>query len=466
MGTVGTTSYDGNIFGGGRNYSRKNYTAGRVRGNDTVTMCGGTILGSIFGGGRLAITGCGLYGFMPTSGGKYSTMLDGDDHGNIYVKVNGGTIGNERVIDTFLTHPMGDVYGGGKGTIEGLNIANHPKAASLLLSVAKNATVIIADSIDNGTFVSRPTILGSVYGGGELASLGHHEWKMGSYTGSNESIGDIELKKGSGKATVTVSGGTIGASKAMMRYEIAAGEGNYNFKYNDDRGHVFGGGEGKAFNPTDYDTINPGTSGHNYKSLLDLVATVGETAVTISDTVYGGGMNGHVLGNTKVTVSGGQIGAGYNPQTGEEQAMYAKNKFFNPFTYFGESHSSYTDVAEQDALFECYHWVYDSIFQRPFDPIKLKNEEGYRPTNGETWFGSVYGGGSGYYPYITKVAGTSRDTTIWNPEAGKVYGDAEVNITGGHILSNVYGGCQTTEVGTYDTVDANYHASHPAMAQP
>ena len=470
MGTDGTTSYDGNIFGGGRNFSARNYSAGRVRGNDTVTMCGGTILGSIFGGGRLSLTGCGVRGFAPTGEtDTYTDMLDGDDHGNIYVKVNGGTIGNERVIDTFLTQSMGDVYGGGKGTLDSLNVVGHPKAASLLLSGAKNTTVVIADSINNGAFVSRPTILGSVYGGGEVANVGHHTWKMQAYTGTTEKVGDVQLKQNTGKATVVVSGGTIGAKKAQMRFEMADGTGNYNLKYNDDRGHVFGGGKGKAYNPADYDTINPGTAGHNNMPLIDLMATVGETDVTITDTafvkgsVYGGGMSGHVLGNTKVTVSGGQIGAGYNRQTGEEQPMYAKSKFFNPVTYFGTTHTTYDDVASADALLPCYHWKYNAIAPQPFDPVKIKTESNYEPTTGETWFGSVYGGGSGYYPYFVRKHDNSADSCVWNPEAGKVYGNAEVVITGGHILSNVYGAAQTNDVGIYAIADAAYHNAHPEV---
>ena len=88
MGTTGTTSYDGNIFGGGRNYSKANYNAGRVRGNITVEMSGGQIYGSIFGGGRLALTGVDLYGnIIPDEEGE-----NGQKFGNVKVKVTGGKV--------------------------------------------------------------------------------------------------------------------------------------------------------------------------------------------------------------------------------------------------------------------------------------------------------------------------------------------------------------------------------------
>ena len=464
MGTTGTTTYDGNIFGGGRNYSKKNYNAGRVRVNDSVDMCGGQIFGSIFGGGRLALTGIDLYGHM---------LPDTADvkHGNTFVRVSGGIVGNDTRIEEWIASSMGDVYGAGKG--DTIGIAGHPKASALLVSLVKNTEVLITDTVIGGVRKS-PRILGSVFGGGEVANVGHFTWTIGSYSGV-PNIGDIDQLAGTGKTKVTVRGGVIGADKAQMRVEMAAGTGNYNLKYNDDRGHVFGGGEGWCDDPTKYAVINPtnGTPGiHNNKRLIDLMAVVGETQVTISDTayvkgsVYGGSMNGHVLRDTKVSVKGGQIGAGYNPTTGDEQGKYKEKQFFNPVAYFTRpSHATDTDIHPDSALYGCYRWDYSANNQQPFDPIALKaNSVTNKPTTGETWFGSVYGGGSGYYPYIgKKITDPTADSCIWNPDAGKVFGHTEVEITGGHILSNVYGGCQTSDVGNYAIADASYHASHPEV---
>ena len=457
-GTRGTTSWDGNIFGGGRNFNRKNYTAGRVQGNVKVEMSGGQILGSIFGGGRLAITGCSFMGFTLGDDGFYNAMLDGDDHGNIFVKVNGGKVGDERRIESFTDYSMGDVFGGGKGEMEGIDLEGHPKASALLLSLSKNTEVVVTDSINNGSIVSSPIIYGSVYGGGEVACVGNYEWKMGTYQGSTETIGDIQPKDESGIAKVTVTGGTIGVDNMRMRYDLAEGEGNFNLKYNCDIGHVFGGGEGRVDNPNDYATINPssGTPGvHNNKSLLDIMATVNHTIVTIGKTeqgsafvkgsVYGGSMSGHVMGNTSVTISGGQVGDGYDYAAGHSvNRKYAEDKFFNPISYF-ETHPTWHDVAPADTLAECYHWPYVPATNRPFDPVQLKNDPTYTPTDGKTWFGNVFGGGSGFYPYIIKNQSNQYEAH-WNPESGKVYGSATVNITGGHVITSVYGGCESTDV--------------------
>jgi len=57
IGTTGTSGVDGNIFGGGRGFSETALTAGVVGGNVEVNISGGTMLGSVFGGGRLASVG-------------------------------------------------------------------------------------------------------------------------------------------------------------------------------------------------------------------------------------------------------------------------------------------------------------------------------------------------------------------------------------------------------------------------
>ena len=57
IGTTGTSYVDGNIFGAGRGFSGDAITAGSVGGNVEVNIKGGTMLGSVYGGGRLASVG-------------------------------------------------------------------------------------------------------------------------------------------------------------------------------------------------------------------------------------------------------------------------------------------------------------------------------------------------------------------------------------------------------------------------
>lgn len=407
LGTTGTTSYDGNIFGGGRNYSKANYTAGRVGGNIYVTMSGGTIFGSIFGGGRLALTGIDADG----------NIIDGDDHGLVTVRVTGGTVGNCDTIEEWTASSIGDVYGGGKGSMVG--VTGHPSASALLLSLTKNTLVEITEKDENN-----PTkILGSVFGGGEVANVGHYTWE------TSGGISNIQLKPNSGKTKVIVKGGQIGLDKMRMSYDP---------NENTDVGHVFGGGKGLMDDPDNYDIIDPS---YNNEPLINLMATVGSTEVIIDSaawvkgSVYGGGENGHVRFDTYVKIQGGQIGSGMTG-TGVPEVKYTDPQFVNPIT---------TAVTNENALSECDYWPYgDNGEYNPHDPLLVA--AGIYPSDGKSWFGNVFGGGSGYYPYIKHNNTTGQDETHWNRMSGSVHGNSHVEITGGHILTGVYGGCEATDV--------------------
>ena len=432
------SSWGGNIFGGGRNFLKKNYAAGRVAGNTHVEMKGGTIYGAIFGGGRHAVTGVGLDGM---------TMLDGENHGNTNVEVKGGIVGCEDIVTSFIDRPIGEVYGGGKGSMEGITLPGHPSASALFISLVKNTNVEISQA--NPAVPTR--ILNTVYGGGETANVGHYTWTTDP---NGYEISNIAMKPGTGKTNVTIKGGIIGVDRSVMSYALVPD--TYTLACNP-VGNVFGGGKGLSDNPANYAQGISTVYGH--KNLVDIMGTVGSTTVTVENTsetirpwvkgsVFGGSASGHVLRDTEVTIAGGQIGAG---NSGTADVWYTdgedNNQFFNPIEYFETEHTDLDDVASEDALYECYHWPYTEPY-RPFDILEIA--AGNTPCDGKTWFGNVYGGGSGFLPYITRNYNNTADTAVWNREAGKVYGNTKVTITGGHILTNVYGGCETADVGLYD----------------
>ena len=457
MGTHGTTSYDGNIFGGGRNYAHKNYTAGRVAGNTTVVMSGGQLFGNIYGGGRLALTGSRLTGIIPATDPElgdnyYQAMQEGPSHGNTKVVVKGGTIGNNTVltsgdllIETFSEYSMGSVYGGGKGTLEGIDIDGHPKASSLLFGMTKNTEVIVKDSVNETTTVS-PHIYGIVFGGGEIANVGKYTWKQ---VGTHISKVDVADE---GTATVRISGGTIGADKSKMRYEKGLGDYAMYPRYNDDLGYVYGGGEGYSDDPgrkiagdSIYHTVN--TTRFGNLTLLDVMSSVYKTDVEVSGgwvkaSVFGGAESGHVMSDTKVTISGGQIGAGYNGASNPDVFYDDPTVFVNP---------AMANI--NTSKYGTYHWDFGRVYHTgdpidyiPYDPVVVMNDT--IPSDGKSWFGNVFGGGSGWFPYITGTGETSDPyKSNWNPISGKVWGNTEVIITDGHILNNVYGGNEATDVG-------------------
>jgi hypothetical protein len=329
IGTNGKTSWDGNIFGGGRNYLHTNYTAGRVGGNTVVEMTDGQIYGNIYGGGRLGLTGVDVDGIMQ----------NGDDHGHTKVMVKGGIVGNntktgnpddaeETVIEVFTASSMGNVYGGGMGSFEGLP-SPHPAASSLLLGLTKNTEVEVSDNLGKGTHV-----YGIVFGGGELANVGKYTWTQNPQT---YQISNISISEGLAK--VNISGGIIGGDRTQMRPQTES-HGSPWLLYNDDLGYVYGGGEGYSDDPDSdiYPQVQYGPNAADTTSLLNLMSTVNNTDVTISGgwvkaSVFGGGESGHVRSNTKVTISGGQIGAGYYEINGAvKDSLYVDSQFVRPDT--------------------------------------------------------------------------------------------------------------------------------------
>ena len=436
IGTEGTSTFDGNVFGGGKgNYT--NYSAGRVGGNTCITMDDGQVLASIYGGGRLSLVGTDENGLMQ----------DGTGHGNTKIRVRGGIVGNEKVVELYSASSMGSVYGGGKGDIAGVN--NHPAASALLLGLVKNTEVEISDTLNHHTHV-----YGIVFGGGEVANVGKYTWE------ANATYGVQHIQLTEGLAKVNISGGIIGGDRAKMRYE--AGDAPYNMypKYNDDLGYVYGGGEGISGNPKYYALVLEGTDPTTDTTrLVNLVATVNNTEVTISGgfvkgSVFGGAEAGHVRGNTLVTISGGQIGAGDN---GLQDLQYQETDFVNPLdgiasSLYGTTHWPFGDTiitnpgtANADT----------TVYYHPYDPVSVMN--GTKPYDGKSWFGNVFGGGSGWFPYIDTVfsAPNAIDTvrSRWNPLCGKVWGNTHVVVEGGHILNNVYGGNEATDIGGNATVD-------------
>ena len=459
IGTVGSTYVDGNVFGGGRGFGGEALTAGNVGGAVDLTINGGTMLGSIYGGGRLASVGYGLYLTTETGYGEMRDDKEYDDpskpisttetaeqfftngRGHITVTVNGGTIGKEFDSDVEGEH-SGNVFGGSMGRLTKLDGTSFDDSHWPLLATAKSTTVNI-----NGGTIKR-----SVYGGGE----------MGTVTTD---------------AIVNVSGGTIGTS----------GKGGAEF------GNVYGGGKGYV-DPAGSNYVTAGIIKGNTKVTVENGTN---TPPTIYHNIYGGGAYGSVGtftyddnnvitgytsgGKAEIYVTGGTIGT-----DGKENGMI-----------FGSSRG---DVGAPNSIHDKLAWVYDThvaIGDTTSTTITTatplikgsvygggENGHNYRNAyvriNGGTigiasgepitdnngtpddtadditysgaeypYRGNVYGGGCGtdkYYSTGTELHDGNGDT--YNSKAGIVRGNAIVHVTEGHIVHNVYGAGAMGSVGT------------------
>ena len=207
---------------------------------------------------NLAIKGTTTVGESVYGGGEESGV-----DGNTTVLVTGGTIGTTGLGEA----TWGNVYGGGKGKA-GDKVAGYVKG---------NTTVNISQAESKST-----TILHNVYGGGAYGSVGDftYDATSGMPTAATENTG---------ACTVNITGGTIGTT----------GKNN---------GMVFGSSRGDvATHGTD--GVDPNDRmAWVYSTHVTIGDTSAETSPSIKGSVYGSGENGHTLQNTTVDVLSGTIG--------------------------------------------------------------------------------------------------------------------------------------------------------------
>ena len=368
-------------------------------GNIILTVRGGTI-GNIFGGvdENGNVEGSITINIESNNSGTCPLSID-----NIY---GGSNLAEYRPLDSSITSPIVNIKNGVVGR-DDLYVAGEVHGCVFGGGKGNN------DYMDNGVVTSNPKVLvqpgngqsvwvkGNIYGGGYLASVG-------KFTRNDEDF-PTACAPSTGKATVEIRGGKVGPAILKMP---------------DFRGHVFGGGKGIV-------NENPHTPTINFVNTTEVI--IGDTAF-VKGSVYGGAENGHVLDSTYVKIQGGQIGAGYD---------YA-NKVNLP---------AYTDW-NVFSLPECHHWPYKAPYA-PYDKFATAegkysdgtSSNGGLPasgaSDGHTFYGNVFGGGSGYFPYAPGQ---------WLWSAGAVYGNTRVEITGGHILTSVYGGNELTNVDGKATV--------------
>ena len=140
IGVDGEAETDGNVFGGGLGLDIF-AEAGRMSGNSTVNINGGTVMRNVYGGGSLGPVGNYFYVVDENSGSKTYTWTEG---GTCNVTID--------ALDNNTTTIKGNVFGAGKGSADTFEC----EPAMVLQS---NVTIA------NGT------IEGNVYGGGELGRV-------------------------------------------------------------------------------------------------------------------------------------------------------------------------------------------------------------------------------------------------------------------------------------------------------
>ncbi|MDY6257519.1 MAG: chitobiase/beta-hexosaminidase C-terminal domain-containing protein [Bacteroidaceae bacterium] len=422
-GTIGSTGKEnGMVFGSSRGLEGNPETNANVDKmawvyDTDVTIgtqgskTGPSIKGSVYGGGENG------HNFHDASVTIHSGTIGIPEGGTI--TDDGGTQEDESDDITYsgARYPYrGNVYGSGCGT-DTYTTDNKTYFGFNAGIVRGNTTVLI----DGGHVVH------NVYGGGAMGSVGTYTFADAAYHTAHPEVPvgkPISCEDGTGTCTVTVSGGQIGVAGATMAEHGKGGP--------DDFGHVFGAGRGEMHDPKLYPNVE--TCAYFNKTILNISGTA-----FLTGSAYGGSESGHVLGDTEVNISGGQIGCGKNATEPYDSDVWA---------------DSYTPTGSVTESLDCASWPFESPFA-PYDPFANesapldqypngKSTDGGRleASDGHTYYGNVFGGGSGSIPYFDTTEGISKYLST----AGSVEGTTKITISGGHIITNVYGGCEATNV--------------------
>ncbi len=467
-----------------------------------------TITGNVFGGGK----------------GKADTftcekavigIADSPDKtiGNTHVTIGNGTVGtlddNEKLVEG-----TGNVYGGGEiGRVEnntnvtlGIENGTGPDIRGCVFGAGAGVNTHGYSALVRGdatVLIQGNTKVGqSVYGGGEIASVGRYKVADAAYHAQHPDV-EIGLPYSTnegGICTVTIKGNAeIGPDNMKMVTDTG---------WPTDQGHVFGAGKGvlpyELTNTTDnrprrmwrvkstdtdwnseWDTDFDGYIDDDniikykdiweyydgegqepaYLKYIQSLALTTTTEVTIEGnafvkgSVYGGSMNGHVQANTHVVIDGDcQIGNGDGVNRRYTTDEWASQSLAECASWpYG--HDTGTTDENDNKIYEYLSYdVYD------YQPGTTKPKPA---SDGHTYYGNVFGGGSGLFPYkqdpdwaVVKEALGNKSRKdlgysdgVWLRSAGAVYGNTHVEIKGGHVLTSVYGGNECTDVKGTTTVE-------------
>lgn len=191
--------------------------------------------------------------------------------GNTIVTVTGSpTIGEEGQGGA----EYGNVYGGGKGKEKDV-------AAGL---VKGNTNVSISGS---------PTILHNVYGGGAYGSVGTFTYADDDYHTAHPEVPvgmPTACAESTGNTSVTITGGTFGTN-------------------GHENGMVFGSSRGDVATPEGTPAVDPNDRmAWVYSTQVNIGTENATTGPTIKGSIYGSGENGHTLQNTVLNINSGTVG--------------------------------------------------------------------------------------------------------------------------------------------------------------
>lgn len=444
----GEATINGNVFGGG-NYGAVG-TQGSSATKTKIKILSGNIVGSVYGGGNNNGAGTSRLACDVTiemTGGTVGNIYGGSRtkgivYGSTNVSVIGGTVTNSiygggeggytsaNYPGTFVTNNSIVSIGNSSGTVLPLTIGGNVYGGSAYGSVngaSYNANV--SSTLKTTVDVYYGTINGSVFGGGKgdtsytpkifaPVTVNIHGGNIGNVFGGNDAAGQP-----SSTDVVYLNGGTIG--------------------------NAFGGGNSTGQNTTQIylqgATVTNLFGGSNVNGIVTTATTTMTSGVV--GNIYGGNNEGTSTGNTFVTVSGGTIngdiyGGGMEaPVTGSTDVVITAPNVNNVFGGGQEADALETSVN-----------ITGTTGQKVFGGSNTAGtvDSSTVVINGNN-FTAVYGGNN------VGGSTNSSDVTINSGTIGSVYGGGDLAAAGesvvtvnGGTITNVFGGGNKAGLATSD----------------
>ena len=414
-----------NIYGGGN--------AGPVNGNTSMTVNSSSTTGNIYGGGNQAAVS-----------GTCGSSLDTAQAAYIYGGGNAGSCGSTDLIVNYSTASQ-DIYCGGQGATAtvGTDVVgsiNHSQAVNIF--GGGNAGAVTGDiEVD----ITSSTATANIYGGGNQASVG----------------GDIETSIDDSNAVEIYGGGNNGA---------AAGKCTTTVDSSTITNDIYGGGKGSTAtvgNGTDL-SISLGTTSRNVFGGGNAGKVTGDVTVltdnsTFSNNIFGGGNQAEVEGDVTVDAGSstacGAFGGGNAGDVDGNTSLTLTNSTLT-CPVFGGGNSA--QVTGNSRLYSDGSTITGNAFGGGNADKVLGNTTVIIDDTDIT--GSVYGGGNADDVLGNVLVIVGGDTTISDSLFGGGNSGAigtstsnnattSVNLLGGVIGRNVYGGCNTSVV--YGATDVN-----------
>ena len=304
---------------------------GTTQGNRIISITGGNITYSVFGGSN----GAYLYSNSYTAALESSTFINVGGHAKIGTTTNNlvYSYGNTRYPNS--TVEPGSIFGAGNGQTTNLNVGK----------VYNSVIVVNGDAEVNG----------NIYGGGNNGRIGLENGGTSSkiivnsgtikgsvYAGGNNNGAGSSSEQAT--TTVTINGGTVGNVYGGSRTSgVLYGNSSVTVNAGTINKNVYGGGEGNntyvsknvgvvigsdITNPTIKGSVYGGSAYGTVNGASTNASAGGNTAITVNSgiingSVFGGGEGNstyrpYVLGNITVNINGGDITTVYggNDQSG------------------------------------------------------------------------------------------------------------------------------------------------------